>query len=168
MKQSAIKGGCTQKDVNMKIRKTKSEDVRDLQTVLEGTELFPSEMLPDMVAGFLQNQDSVDLWLTAEQDDKAVGFCYALPEQLTEATWNMLAIAVLPDVQSNGIGAELVQQMETEICAVGGRVLIVDTSGTEAFAKTRAFYLKNGYDAEARIRDFWANGDDKVIFRKAL
>lgn len=78
----------------MKIRKTKSEDVQDLQNVLDETELFPSEMLPDMVAGFLDDQDSDDLWLSAELNGKAVGFCYALPEQLTEATWNMLAVAV--------------------------------------------------------------------------
>ena len=58
--------------------------------------------------------------------------------------------------------------MERAIGAAGGRVLIVDTSGTAAFEQTRAFYLKNGYEAEARILDFWADGDDKVTFRKAL
>lgn len=165
---AATSGGCIQKDVNMKIRKTKSEDVQDLQTVLDGTELFPSEMLPDMVAGFLSDQESGDLWLTAEVDGKAVGFCYALPEQLTEATWNMLAIAVLPDFQGDGIGAGLVGAMESAIEGSDGRVLIVDTSGTDEFAETRQFYLNNSYEQEARIRDFWADGDDKVIFRKAL
>jgi hypothetical protein len=34
--------------------------------------------------------------------------------------------------------------------------------------KTRAFYLKCGYDLEARIRDYYTEGDDKVTFRKAL
>ena len=83
------------KDVKMKIRKTKSDDVAELQTVLDETGLFPSDMLPDMVGGFLDGEQSGDLWLTAEQDGTAVGLCYALPEQLTQATWNMLAIAVL-------------------------------------------------------------------------
>ena len=46
--------------------------------------------------------------------------------------------------------------------------MIVDTSGTEAFAETRAFYRKNGYTEEARIRDYWADGDDKITFRKPL
>ena len=46
--------------------------------------------------------------------------------------------------------------------------MIVDTSGTDDFAMTRKFYSQNGYEEEARIRDFWADGDDKVIFRKAL
>lgn len=28
--------------------------------------------------------------------------------------------------------------------------------------------LQNGYDEEARIRDFYGAGDDKIIFRKSL
>jgi len=44
----------------------------------------------------------------------------------------------------------------------------VETSGTADFAATRRFYRQNGYEEEGRIRDFWAAGDDKVIFRKPL
>ena len=38
----------------------------------------------------------------------------------------------------------------------------------EKFAATRAFYRKNGYEEEARIREFYNPGEDKIIFRKAL
>lgn len=54
------------------------------------------------------------------------------------------------------------------IDADGVRILLADTSGTEDFAATRGFYAAKGYTEEARIRDFWAAGDDKVTFRKAL
>jgi hypothetical protein len=36
------------------------------------------------------------------------------------------------------------------------------------FARTRAFYLREGYAQEARIREFYAVGEDKIVFRKAL
>jgi len=49
-----------------------------------------------------------------------------------------------------------------------GRILIVETSGLESFGATRAFYRKNGYDEEARIRDFYNPGEDKIVFRKVL
>lgn len=152
----------------MKIRPTKSEDIPALKLVLDDTELFPSEMLPDMVSGFLSNGGSEDVWLTCEVDGKAIGFCYATPEALTEGTWNMLAIAVLPEKQGSGAGGAIVRELESNLGENGHRVLIADTSGADEFAQTREFYRKNGYSEEARIRNLWAEGDDKVIFWKSL
>ena len=152
----------------MNIRPTKSEDIPALKEVLDATELFPSEMLPDMLGGFLSVKESEDVWLTCEADGQAIGFCYAMPEALTEGTWNMLAIAVLPSSQGNGAGHAIVGALESSLRERGNRILIADTSGTADFALTRDFYRKNGYSEEARIRDFWAEGDDKVTFRKAL
>ena len=152
---------------NIEIKPTVSSDVPALQTVLDETGLFPSEMLHDMLAGFLGDA-SEDIWLTCHLQDQAVGFCYAVPEQLTEGTWNMLALAVLPAHQGSGCGAALVTYLEALLRERGQRILIVDTSGSEDFAPTRRFYKTIGYAEEARIRDFWAKGDDKVTFWKRL
>lgn len=152
----------------MKIRPTKHDDIPALQEVLNGTALFPSEMLPDMVGGFLSDGQSSDIWLTCETNDQAVGFCYATPEALAEGAWNMLAIAILPAEQGNGCGRAICQHLEAELKGRGQRILIADTSGTDEFTQTREFYRKNGYSEEARIRDFWAAGDDKVVFWKSL
>jgi ribosomal protein S18 acetylase RimI-like enzyme len=59
-------------------------------------------------------------------------------------------------------------RLEADLRAKGARILIADTSGSDEFTQTRAFYRKNGYSEEARIRDFWADGDDKVVFWKSL
>jgi len=151
----------------MTVRPAQASDIEALAAVLEGTELFPPEMLPQMMAGFLSGEGE-ELWLTIMRDDLPVGFCYAMPEALTEGTWNMLALAVLPDCQGEGCGKKMVRHLEATLKSQGCRILIVDTSGTDAFAGTRAFYEAAGYLEEARIRDYWAPGDDKVIFRKAL
>ena len=152
----------------MKIRPTKSEDISALQVVVERTGLFPRDMLPELLAGFLSGDDSEDHWLTCEQNGEPIGFCYAVPEQLADGTWNMLAIAVLPEKQGLGAGKAIVRQLESDLRSNGQRILIADTSGTDGFADTRAFYRKSGYSEEARIRDFWAPGDDKITFWKAL
>ncbi|WP_237215930.1 GNAT family N-acetyltransferase [Ruegeria lacuscaerulensis] len=144
------------------------DDVAALQEVLNGTELFPSEMLPDMVNSFLSDEESSEIWLACEVDGNPVGFCYAVPEELAEGAWNMLAIAVLPTQQGGGLGSAISRHLETELKERGQRILIVDTSGTEEFKQTREFYRKNGYTEEARIRDFWATGDDKIVFWKSL
>jgi len=125
-------------------------------------------MLPDLLAGFLSEEGSADIWLSCETDGRAIGFCYAAPEAMTDGTWNMLAIAVLPGVQGMGVGAAIVAELEAHLGRLGHRVLIADTSGTAEYERTREFYRKNGYSEEARIRDFWAVGDDKVVFWKAL
>lgn len=80
----------------------------------------------------------------------------------------MLALAVLPLLQGKGHGGALVAQLETTLKGRDQRLLIADTSGVAAFARTREFYRKNGYTEEARIRDFWAAGDDKIVFWKSL
>ena len=111
-------------------------------------------MLPDMVNGFLFDDESADIWLTCEADGKAIGFCYAVPEQMAEGAWNMLAIAVLPTEQGSGCGGAIAKHLAAELKARGQRILIADTLGADDFAQTRAFYRKNGYVEEARIRDF--------------
>lgn len=152
----------------MKIRPTKQDDIAALQEVLNGTELFPSEVLPEMVSSFLSDDDNSDIWLTCEVDGNAMGFCYAVPEELAEGAWNMLAIAVLPTEQGGGCGGAITKHLEAELKERGQRILIANTSGVGDFADTREFYRKNGYSEEARIRDFWAEGDDKIVFWKSL
>jgi ribosomal protein S18 acetylase RimI-like enzyme len=152
----------------MTIRPTQAEDVPALIIVVDETGLFPSDMLQDMLAGFLSKTQSNEILLTSEMKGQAVGFCYAVPEKLTDGTWNMLAIAVLPTQQGGGLGSAIAKELEHSLRTLGQRILIADTSGTEQFAQTREFYRKCGYVEEARIRDFWAAGDDKVTFRKGL
>jgi GNAT superfamily N-acetyltransferase len=149
------------------IKPTTEADILALKIVVDQTDLFPSEMLPDMLAPALTGESEA-FWLTCHLDGTAVGFCYTEPEEMADGTWNMLALAVRPDLQGKRLGAGLVAAAEQHLRSKNQRILIVDTSGTDGFAMTRKFYAQNGYEEEARIRDFWAPGDDKVIFRKAL
>jgi ribosomal protein L37E len=48
------------------------------------------------------------------------------------------------------------------------RLLTVDTSGTREYDRARAFYAKCGYGEEARVRDYWQDSDDLVVFTKRL
>jgi ribosomal protein S18 acetylase RimI-like enzyme len=87
---------------------------------------------------------------------------------MTEGTWNLYMLAVHPDRQGEGRGAALVRYVEEALKSRGERLLLIETLGLDSFAPQRAFYKKCGYEEEARIRDFYAAGGDKVIFRKAL
>ena len=150
-----------------RITLTTAEDIPALQDVLDKTNLFPSEMLPGVIAPYLSSE-SRSVWLTCHRNGEAVGVCFAEPEELTDGTWNMLALAVLPNLQGKKAGTALVQALEDHLKSQGQRMLVVDTSSKAKFALTRRFYVKNQYEEESRIRDFWAKGDHKVTFRKVL
>jgi ribosomal protein S18 acetylase RimI-like enzyme len=153
--------------MTLTITPTRADDIPALRQILDQTELFPSEMLKEMLMPALDGSHPA-LWLTAHLDGSAIGFSYTEPEMLAEGAWNMLAIAIAPDHQGKGHGADLVRATEAQLRQNAQRLLIVETSGLAAYAATRRFYDTAGYDQEARIRDFWADGDDKVIFRKRL
>ena len=150
------------------IRKVIASDIEALKMVLDSSGLFPSEYLEEMMAEYLSDLASGEIWFTYVQDGQPVGFGYCVPEKLTDGTYNLLAIAVDKTVQGTGIGSKMVKYLEDELKRQQKRILIVDTSGSDDFALTRSFYLKAGYTNAATIKDFWKDGEDKVTFYKRL
>ena len=120
-----------------------------------------------MTKPYLSGEPTDEFWLTFD-DKEPIAVAYCAPERMTQGTWNLLLIAVHPDKQSQGIGAAIMAHVEKMLTERGERVLLVETSGLDAFARTRSFYSRIGYDEEARIREFYQAGEDKVVFRKAL
>jgi ribosomal protein S18 acetylase RimI-like enzyme len=149
------------------IRPIAADDVAALKSVIEATGLFPSDMLDSMIAPYLLGNEAGEIWLTYI-GDAPEALVYCAPERMTDGAWNMLLIAVDPAVQGRGRGSALTDRVEAELTGQGARVLIVETSGLPEFQATRQFYLGKGYVEEARIRDFYQKGEDKVVFWKAL
>jgi ribosomal protein S18 acetylase RimI-like enzyme len=149
------------------IRDLRREDLPSIGAVLEATGLFPPDMLEPMVEPYLSGQ-AADRWLVAGTGEKLLGFAFAEPERMTVGTFNLLAIAVAPDRQRGGIGRSLVEDLEERLRRQGARLLIVETSSLDDFAGTRAFYVSQSFLEEARVRDFYAEGEDKVLFWKHL
>ncbi len=103
-----------------------------------------------------------------DEEDEPIGVAYYAPAPAADRTWYLIMVAMRRDRQGQGRGTALLQHVESALRANGQRMLLVETSGLPSFERTRAFYAKCGYEAEARIRDFYNAGDDMVVFRKAL
>lgn len=73
-----------------------------------------------------------------------------------------------PDLQGTGRGRALLRRVEDDLRARGQRLLLVDTSGTAQYDRTREFYVRCGYTDVARVPDYWSDGDDLVVFVKRL
>jgi ribosomal protein S18 acetylase RimI-like enzyme len=107
-------------------------------------------------------------FLFAELDGQLAGYaCYG-PVPCTAASFDLYWIAVDPRFQRRGIGRALVAEVESRVRAAGGGQIYIDTSGKEQYARTRAFYERSGFRCEARLKDFYAPGDDRVIYAKPL
>ncbi|MBC8050955.1 MAG: GNAT family N-acetyltransferase [Chitinophagales bacterium] len=149
------------------IRPVARDDMPALKGVIDANGLFPSSMLDDMMASYFCGEHSPEFWLTYD-DGEPIAIVYCAPERMTNGTWNLLLIAVHPDRQGHGLGAIIMRHVEQNLAERGDRVLLVETSALPSFERTRTFYRKIGYNEEARIRDFYQAGEDKINFRKAL
>ena len=149
------------------IRPIELKDLPALKLVIEANDLFPSDLLNDMMSDYFNNKNSNDLWFTYEAD-KPVAIAYCAPERMTEGTWNLYLIAVHPQYQGKGLGTSILQYIEQILAAGGERLLLIETSGLNNFEGTREFYRRCGYQQEARIREFYQAGEDKIVFRKLL
>ena len=59
-------------------------------------------------------------------------------------------------------------ESERLIAAAGGEAVYAETSNRPQHVPTRAFYERFGYGRAALLPDFYAPGDDKVIYLKRL
>ena len=151
------------------IRATESQDAAEIMNIVRESGQFDDDSLKyveDTLLQHLQNPSSA-LWLTAD-DGGPVGVAYCIPEPVANGTWNLLMLWTRSDVHRRGYGGQLVNQIEAELQARAARLLIVETSGLAEFAAARAFYLKSGFKHEATIQNFFAPGDNKLVFTKQL
>lgn len=149
------------------IRALRREDLSRVGHLVEVNGMFPADMLDTMTAPYFDGETATHRWLVYA-GAKVTGVAYFVPEQLTEGTWNLLLIAIDPACHGQGQGTAIMRHVEEELTRESQRILLVETSGTDTFERTRRFYDMLGYEREARIRDYYTDGDDKVIFRKAL
>lgn len=107
-------------------------------------------------------------FLVEKEGDRVLGYsCYG-PRSLTSGTYDLYWIAVVPSIHRGGVGRRLLAASEAAVRTLGGRLLVLETSGLPAYESTRKFYLAIGYTQEAILKDFYRNGDDLVIFTKHL
>ena len=148
--------------------KEKSAVMRILQTTPEF--LAPEVIIAEeLIDAFLEDTETSGYYIyIAEHDGEIAGYvCYG-NTPLTEATWDLYWIAVANNKQGFGIGRSLLKHAEDDIRRMGGRLVMVETSGKPEYNKTRRFYESLNYQKICQIPDYYALGDDLVLFSKRL
>ena len=99
-------------------------------------------------------------------EEVLVGYACWGPTPATDRTWDLYWIAVDTALHGAGIGTILLEEVERRLVGQHARMLIVETSSRSDYAATRSFYERRGYTEVARVRDFYAPDDDRIIFVK--
>ena len=154
--------------MNKNIKQVTKADIDGLKVVLDSCGLFPSEYLDEMISDYFDNDETQEIWFTYIDNNIPVAIGYCVPEKLTNGTFNLLAIGVSENAQRKGIAIEMMNYIEQELKSKDGRILIVETSSDNAQTGARKLYEKIGYTKEVVIRDFWNDGEDKIVFWKKL
>lgn len=155
------------------IRAAKLKDAAAIQDIAVDTGMFTRDdvgFLGEMLAASFRDESPGAQWLVVEDED-VIGAAYYAPEPFADRMWNLYFIAVAPQAQGSGIGKQLMHHIESALQKQGesvARTLIVETSSTPMYERTRAFYKMLGYAQEARIRQFYGPTDDKIVFWKSL
>ena len=141
---------------------------RMLRTISQFTpdEVAVAEELID--ASLKDPQGSGYECLVASEQGEVRGYICFGPTPMTEATWDLYWIAVSPAVQGRGLGKQLYQAFAEAIRVRGGAQVRIETSSKESYASTGGFYERLGFSIDGRLRDFYAPGDDLLIFYRKI
>lgn len=137
-----------------------------IESILRATAVF-SDAEVDVALELLDADDDYE-FVGAFRNEQLVGYaCYG-PTPAAERTWDLYWIAVDPAAQGSGAGGALMDEVERRLSGRRARLLVVETSSRDDYAPTRRFYDRRGYREAARIRDFYAPGDDRVVLTKRV
>jgi ribosomal protein S18 acetylase RimI-like enzyme len=157
----------------MEIRPLILEDRMRLLSMLVKTRVFNSDEIDvamELIDIVLKDQNQKDYYISCMVDDQRqpVGYiCYG-PTPMTQGTFDLYWIVVDPDFQGKKIGSQLLNFLEKILSGRNGRMILADTSSIPEYEKTKKFYLRNGFQEIARVKDYYSPGNDRITFCKRL
>lgn len=90
------------------------------------------------------------------------------PITMSKTSFDLYWIATHNDYRGKGIGKKLLEETFNQARMMGCKIIIAETSGLPHYAPTRAFYDSTRFVLEARLKDFYDEGDDKLFYTKRI
>jgi ribosomal protein S18 acetylase RimI-like enzyme len=148
--------------------KIRPSDIQAVRDIVTSTGFFYDfeigtavELAEDALAKGAQSEYC---FLFADQGGRTVGYSCFGAIACTFKRYDLYWIAVHQDCRRLGIGQRLLRATEEAIARRGGKRIYVETSGRPQYDPTRRFYLSNRYRIEAELKDYYGDGDNKVIY----
>ncbi len=104
----------------------------------------------------------------AEREGSVIGYACFGEIPCTLGSYDLYWIIVDPGVQREGVGQQLMHKVEFGVKQLGGRGIYIDTSGSLRYESTHRFYERCGYRCIAKLPDFYAVNDAKLIYWRSI
>lgn len=152
------------------IRKLKQADVLIIEEFLGKVKSFSESevgVAMELVNVVANNPTQTDYIVFVYEDNKKIlGYYCTGKRPLTDAVYDLYWIVTNPEYPNKGIGKSLLNHAEELVLSKNARWLLAETSSKEEYATARNFYLRNHYSIIAEINDFYALGDNLMVFGK--
>jgi ribosomal protein S18 acetylase RimI-like enzyme len=150
----------------------KPEDCENVRQILVSSGFFSADEIRVAVE-LVEERLSKGLrsgyyFLFAEQHGRRVGYTCFGPIACTKASFDLYWIAVHNEFRGLAIGQELLAKTLQGIVNLGGTRVYIETSSRPQYSPTRSFYSKQGFEPEAVLKNFYDDGDDKVVYSKTI
>ncbi len=149
-------------------------DTPALVRIAENAGVFsPREIqsIREMLAAFFDPTPDDDHIFFVYRDDSSRALrgliCFG-PTPFTDRVYDLYWICVAPDQQRHGIGRALLRRMAEVLHTHAARAVYLETSDAARYQPAHALYESEGYHLAARLEDFYARGEAKLIYCKVF
>jgi ribosomal protein S18 acetylase RimI-like enzyme len=148
------------------------DDVEAIHVMVAASGVFSSEEIDvavELAEDALANKESSGYhFMLADRGGQLLGYTCFGRIPLTAERYDLYWIVVDGNAQQQGIASGLMRETEAAIRALHGRAIYAETSSRAVYAPAQAFYRRQGFTLAGQLKDFYADGDDKMIFAKNL
>jgi ribosomal protein S18 acetylase RimI-like enzyme len=152
------------------LRKLKPDDKERLENLLRRIPNFSDsdyEVAMELIDIAINFHTQTDYNIFVYEDEgEILGYHCTGRRALTDAVFDLYWIVSDPAYKEKRIGHKLLQHAEEFVKEQKGRWILAETTSKESYDKTRKFYEKNDYKIIARIDDFYAEGENLIIYGK--
>jgi ribosomal protein S18 acetylase RimI-like enzyme len=155
------------------VRELKATDKESILALIKAEKNFTEderECAVELLDIYLEDPEQDDYLFRTVVDsaDTPLGYiCYG-EASLSTTSYEVYWILVNDKARGRGLGRMLLDDVEGILKGKGVKSIIAETSGQPTYAPTHAFYTALGFTEEARLKDYYKLGDDKIFFTKRL
>lgn len=147
------------------------EDVPLIRKMLEETHFFDEsedeiDVAIELINDVLTKGNNVENYriIIAEDSCEIVGYVCFARVPCTVSTFEIYWLCVDASRQREGIGHLLMDEVIREIGLLKGLKVVLQTAGRSQYLSTQRFYISYGFIEEARLKNYFAEDDDCLIY----